>query len=609
MKRKTIRGAFKFAFAALLIALLVVLLLVKYFDIGEKTLSNEAEYTQIVSGKESCLNCHGTISGFSDYHNPEVIGCVSCHLGNGLVSEKDKSHEGMVLVPGNLSNAEETCGKCHASELDKIKTSLMSTNSGIVAVDKFIFGESDTPNGLYHIKDIEYTASEKHLRDLCANCHLGAEKVELGEINQLSRGGGCIACHLNYSEKAKNELTEYLDTDKKIIPNTHPATDIFVNDIHCFGCHSRSSRISTNYEGWHETLLDEIEVQGKPGYRVLEDKRVFAKMDDDVHHNKGMLCIDCHSSHEVMGDGKQYAHAEQAVKLQCGDCHYTNEPNSIAYDSLDNESLLVFMHRKYKHSDKRILVTQKDRHPLVNTYVDGEKVYLIGKKDGDLHTIKPQSEVCSRDNAHKNISCSSCHSSWTNKCIGCHNVFDKDDVNGYDLLAKKDVKGQWVEHVAEFLTSYPSMGVRESELGKHYEPAIPGMIMTIDKGSFENNRENVDVSFHRLFAPNSPHTTTKEVRNCKSCHNDPAALGYGSGELAYDTANGEGSWHFTPDYELNSNDKLPEDAWVGFLNGQNQDKINSTRTDFRPLSISEQQRILLVGACLQCHSGDSKVMQ
>ena len=589
--------------------LVMVMVIIKYFDFDSTGNPTTLEYIDISSTQESCLQCHSNTKGFSEYHNPEFIGCVSCHLGDGEARDKEKSHQGMVLIPGNLSNATETCGKCHPSELSKIETSLMTTNSGIVAVNKYTFGEADTPNNQYHIENIKYTASEKHLRDLCANCHLGAEKTEYGAISQLSRGGGCIACHLNYSSEAKTDLAEYLNTDKKNLPQIHPATDIFVNDQHCFGCHSRSSRISTNYEGWRETLMDEDDVKQKPEYRVLEDLRVYAKMEADVHHTSNMLCIDCHSSHEVMGDGKLYAHEEQAVKLQCSDCHYKEKPQTIPYDSLDNESLLVFMHRQYSHSDKEILIVKKDRHPLVNTYIDGEQAFLIGKKAGKLHEIKPQAEICSRDNAHKNVSCATCHSSWTNKCIGCHTTFDQDDPDGFDLLDKEDVTGQWVEHVAEFLTSYPTLGVRESDEGKQYEPAIPGMIMTIDKGSFENGTVGEDVSFHRLYAPNSPHTTTKAVRDCKSCHADPAALGYGSGELAYKTNGDSGRWIFIPEYALNSNDNLPEDAWIGFMNGQNQNKVNTTRTDFRPLSIQEQRRMLLVGACLQCHADNSEVMQ
>ncbi len=263
--------------------------------------------------------------------------------------------------------------------------------------------------------------------------------------------------------------------------------------------------------------------------------------------------MDCHSSHEVMGDGKKYTHAEQAVKLQCSDCHFKDKLNTASYSSLDAESLLVFLHRDYKHSDKQIITVKKDKHPLVNTFVNSTgKAFLIGKKDGKIHELKPQSEVCSRDNAHKNVSCATCHSSWTSRCIGCHNEFDKDEPRAFDLLDKKFGKGQWKEHVAEFLSSLPAMGVRENSEGKLIEPAIPGMIMTIDKGSY-TGEIGKDVSFHRLYAPNSPHTTVKAVRDCKSCHSNSATLGYGNGDLVYEITSGVGKWTFTSEYALNPN--------------------------------------------------------
>ncbi len=563
-----------------------------------------------VSLTESCLQCHSNTKGYSKFHDPELIGCASCHLGNTLSLDKEEAHKGMILIPGNLSDAKETCGTCHPNELNKINKSLMTTNSGLVAVDKFIFGETEHPDYQFHIKDIKNSASDKHLRDLCANCHLGAEKTSYGEINQLSRGGGCNACHLNYSAEAKADLNKYLASNKKILPQFHPATNIFVNNTHCFGCHSRSSRISTNYMGLQETLLDEDAIKHKKGYQVLEDKRVYKYIAEDVHHTKGMLCIDCHSSHEVMGDGKTYLHEEQAVKIQCLDCHFNGKPNTIAYKDIDVESKNVFMHRSYKHYDKQIIVTKKDNNPLVNTYVDEKgNAFLIGKKDNKLHELKPQSELCSRDNAHKNVSCSACHSSWTPRCIGCHNQFDKEEPRGYDLLAKKYVKGQWKEYVAEFSSSLPAMGVRQNKEGKTIEPAIPGMILTIDKGSYSNKKIGEDVSFHRLYAPNSPHTTTKEVRDCKSCHANAAAIGYGNGSLTYEIKNTKGTWVFTPEYELNANDNLPEDAWIPFLKPEPKSLVKSTRTDFRPFNVEEQKRILLVGACLQCHKDNSKEMK
>ncbi len=601
----------KIFYFVIIFLLLIGYLIVKNTDTDyiDTIWNTDTEYISIENGGiESCLHCHTNTKGYSKYHNPETIGCASCHLGNTETINKKDSHQGMILIPGNLSDAKETCGKCHPNELRKIENSLMTTNSGLIAVDKYIFGEADSPNYHYHIKNLKDSPSDKHLRDLCANCHLGAEKKEFGEITMLSRGGGCNACHLNYSEESKIDLANYLASNKTNLPTFHPSTDVFMTNTHCFGCHSRSSRISTNFEGWQETLLDETEVVGMEGFKVLEDKRVYTYKGEDIHHTRGMLCIDCHSSHEVMGDGISYSHEEQAVKLQCSDCHFKEKPNTIDYDALDDESLLVFLHREYSHTDKQIIVVEKDGHPLVNTYVDSlGNAFLIGKKDGTLFDLKPQSEICSRDNAHKNVACSTCHSSWTSRCIGCHNEFDEDEEMAFDLLDRKYVKGQWKEYVAEFSSSLPAMGVRENGEEICIEPAVPGMIMTIDKGSFTG--KNDDISFHRLYAPNSPHTTTKEVRDCKSCHTNSASLGYGNGELIYKINNGVGKWIFTPEYELNPNDGLPEDAWIPFMKEVDKDVINSTRTDFRPFTVEEQQQLLLVGACLQCHKEDSNIMK
>lgn len=578
------------------------------FSNDNEVSSLKTVYETINRETESCLNCHQMNTGFSEYHNPELIGCVSCHLGDPTSMDKETSHNGMVLIPGNLSNADQTCGKCHMNELNKIKHSLMTTNSGIIDVDKFVFGETDSLDYQYHIKDLKFSAADKHLRDLCANCHLGAEKKQYGSITQLSRGGGCNACHLNYSEEAKDDLDKYLGSNKEKLPKIHPSSDIFVSNTHCFGCHSRSSRISTNYEGWQETLLDEKDVLDKEKFKVFEDKRVYSYQGEDIHHAKGILCVDCHSSHEVMGDGNDYLHEEDAVKLQCSDCHFKEKPNTITYQELDTESSMVFLHRKYQHSDKKILITKKDKHPLVNTFVDeNELVFLIGKKDGELHPIKKQSEVCSRDIAHKNVSCSACHAQWAPKCIGCHVSFDKNDTKGYDLLDKKKVIGQWIEYISEFNSGKPTMGVRIKGNERIIEPAVPGMVLTIDHKSFSNDK-NDKTSFHRLYAPSSPHTIAKKSRDCKSCHSDSSTIGYGLGTLNYDISKGYGEWLFTADYDLNPNDNLPEDAWIPFLKKQKA-KVYSTRTNFRPFTITEQKQILLVGACLQCHKEDSNIMK
>jgi hypothetical protein len=85
------------------------------------------------------------------------------------------------------------------------------------------------------------------------------------------------------------------------------------------------------------------------------------------------------------------------------------------------------------------------------------------------------------------------------------------------------------------------------------------------------------------------------------------ALGYGDGRLDYKVENGKGKWIFFPKYENNIHDGLPEDAWTGFL--EERAGVISTRTNVRPFSLEEQQKILTVGACLTCHDENSGIMR
>ena len=216
-----------------------------------------------------CVDCHDEMTGFEPSHSPDIVGCNACHLGNPNTTNKSFAHQNMVLIPGNVSDAKQTCGvtDCHPGIPERIEKSLMNTMSGVISVNRFAFDELKKPEGHFNVKDLTQSNADNHNRNLCASCHLGNEKTEWGAINELSRGGGCNACHLNYSDEAIEQLNSYLNSKLKIqkskiekdlyaqLPNIHPQLSLNISNNHCFGCHSRSGRISTNYEGWFETLL------------------------------------------------------------------------------------------------------------------------------------------------------------------------------------------------------------------------------------------------------------------------------------------------------------------------------------------------------------------
>ena len=493
--------------------------------------------------------------------------------------------------------------------------------SGVVTVDRFVYNEETDLNKLANIKYLKNSAADTHLKNLCASCHIGNKKTEYKEITELSRGGGCIACHLNYSDETISNL-QLLETSTGNIPvvKTHPALNLKITNNHCFGCHSRSGRISTSYEGWHETSLliadvdtnnlqlprknrkqvvESIEVKKK--YRLLEDERIFRFVAEDVHHARGLDCIDCHNSFELMGDGKDYAHQNKPVNIRCEDCHSKKSPNYVTYSQLDFESKKIADLHNFNFREHKYLITNKKSNPLINTYVNYKKEKtLFGKISNKKYKLNPPSFICKEGKAHDRLSCNSCHTAWAPQCVGCHTEFDK-NAEGYNNLTKEKTNGAWRELLGEFFAEPPTLGImNEGTDDEKIETFVPGMIMTLDKSSFTGSDEpNV---FHRLFAPTIAHTTSAKGRSCKSCHNNPLAIGYGRGKLIFSNS---GKWVFQNEFALDKHDNLPQDAWIGFLNN-NQGK--ATRVGSRPFTIEEQKQILTVGACLTCHKEDSKIM-
>ncbi len=580
----------------------LIFVLFKYLHTIDATSSVEIKKQtneHVATGGE-CVTCHAQVIGMGEVHSQ--IGCATCHFGNSLSTNKEEAHKGMVLIPGNASNMERACGVCHSEAVKNIQASMMTTNNGIVSVDKYIFGEVASPDGFEVMSAIGHSAADEHLRNLCSRCHLGYEKEHTGAVDELSRGGGCTACHLNYSTKGKESHLAYVN-DPTLLPTIHPSLDLAISNDHCFGCHSRSGRISTNYEGYHETLLNKKEMGGVDGFRTLQDDRVFKYIGEDVHHTKGLLCIDCHTYSEVMGDGKQYAHEEEAVKLSCEDCHGLNL-TKIGVEELDPINKRIYTSRNYKHS--QMLATSDQQMPLLNTYInDIGKPKLISKKDGAEHLLTVLSSSCAREFGHQDLTCSSCHTAWAPQCIGCHVDYDS-KANGYDLLTRQYKQGSWIEYAGEFLVGPPTLAINEKDGQREIKPAVPGMIFTLDQSGYDGKKAS-DTTFYRLFAPASPHTTSAVGRDCKSCHNNPVALGYGRGKLAFVTTGTQPHWTFEPEYANLPQDGLPSDAWIGFL--KEAGPKSSTRLTFRAFSVNEQEKVLTVGACLTCHDQESNLMK
>ncbi len=574
----------------------------------------------ILGRRETCLVCHAGIDGLDASHQPHAIGCASCHGGDVSSLDAPQAHIGMILIPGNVADAPRTCGQatCHAAIIPRVERSIMTTMAGVVEVNRRVFGErspaAPTPP---HVDALGTSPADSHLRQLCASCHLGQPKTEWGPIGETSRGGGCNACHLVYDSVATQQLNAYLGTAAKSrtgIPRRHPAFSIAVDNSRCFGCHSRSGRISTNYEGWHElrdapddAALAADARSPRRQYRLLEDGRYFTRVTPDAHQARGMDCIDCHTAGEVMGTGSVVAHARDQVQIRCEDCHAARLA-SVPPSHADAETQALTALRKWTFREGERLAVGASGGVLANIVVAPDSsARLRHKRTGTWAPLRAPRAVCTQGGGHARLSCNACHTAWAPRCATCHTSFDA-SVDAYDHVDQRDVKGAWQESSGAFEAAPPTLGIRATprDAARRHgvvDTFIPGMILTIDRNRTAGGAP--DSVFRRLYARTFSHTISRASRSCESCHSDPVALGYGRGALRYVVARGVGRWTFTPALERLA-DGLPADAWTGFL--QSRRGMVSTRDDVRPFTAEEQRRILAVGACLTCHAGTSRVM-
>ena len=249
-----------------------------------------------VAQMNNCTLCHPTKqAGFADGHSFAANDCTICHFGNASAYAEADAHEGMIAFPGDLANAERACGQCHADRVESVTHSLMHTGRGMVHTTRLLIDGDTGPADTINLQSLGDTVADSMLRKQCASCHLGQPKTAHALDVTSDRGGGCGACHVN----------EYP-------AGAHPALSTDVSDGRCFGCHSRSGRISLSYTGIAE--VDESSSR-------LGDGRHVERLPADVHYVAGMQCKDCHTADDVMSSPADAVHQRDAVAAACTDCH------------------------------------------------------------------------------------------------------------------------------------------------------------------------------------------------------------------------------------------------------------------------------------------------
>jgi hypothetical protein len=503
------------------------------------------------------------------------------------------------------------CGSCHQWQLERVQSSLMSTNAGLIRNTRLTWESGD--QGIYATQPLSgYGADGKPLtmqgvaelddlsgelyRKFCVFCHLGADTSGL---TITPHGSGCTACHFSYNKDASYTGKDPTIRNKSPNADRHQLAALPSAGA-CITCHNRSGRIALNYLGLYDGNNGLVPTRnGQPGPVPFSGERTATHIQPDIHATAGMDCIDCHTSRDVMGDGYLYRNLYHQVETACEDCHgsATRPPRYRAIVRENEEP--VRESRSYPiqmRPGMEMILTSKGR-PYSNVFhVDGNVLVQV-KQTGRLLrsriiTNTPEHTVV----GHGRLACTACHSRTVVQCYGCHTRYDKEGIQ-MDYIKGRETQGQFTE-TEDYRTLYP-FPLAVNQKGQ-ISPVTPGCqtFVTVVEADGTVSQQSRIASYkgkrQLRFAPFHGHNIGKKSIACAQCHANPTFLGFGQHITEGSSIKG------TLICELS--DKKPLDGFLTMQNGNVQAYSAITRENSRPLNQQEVQRALKTNLCLVCHS-------
>ena len=554
-----------------------------------------------------CRSCHGEIEAVSASHTS----CISCHGGDGVTRDKRKAHAAL-YGPGNPSDWrtwDKSCGPCHPYQLERVRSTLMYTAAGMIRNIQLTwegvdgksyssrgvktFDEKGNPLELKPVAELDNLSGELY-RKFCSRCHVGNA---IGDVYAAGHASGCAACHFPYNETSTYEGTDLTIRGRAPHSVSHKIEPLPGIQV-CSRCHNRSGRIALSYQGLSDGNTSLVPTKnGRPGPVMFSGLRNAVHIAPDIHFAKGMECIDCHTSRDVMGDGYAYANMYLQTEVRCEDCHGGAEPPKWREISRENEDA-VRESRTYKvqmRPGMKMVLTGKGR-PFSNVFVQDGKVYVLGKKSGKLHLSKvitgtPAHTIV----GHGRLECYACHSRTVVQCYGCHTRYDKTQP-GMDYIKGRETPGAFSE-TEDYRMLYP-FPLALNQKGK-ISPVTPGcqtFVSVVESDGTLSKNEYIARFKGKpqlRFAPFYSHNTGTRAVGCAECHANPAFLGFGQHVAA--GANIDGT------LICDQSEEKPLDGFVTMKNGKVRAYSAITREHSRPLNGTEVKRTLAVNTCLVCH--------
>ncbi|WP_054696573.1 selenite/tellurite reduction operon c-type cytochrome ExtM [Geotalea toluenoxydans] len=558
-------------------------------------------------GRSTCESCHRGIEKTSASHTS----CISCHGGDDKARNKNISHNTMFgpKNPADPEHWERTCGACHASQLGRVRSNLMYTNTGMIKNiqltwegengrlyggrgDK-VFDAAGRERLLHGVTGLDHISGELY-RKFCSQCHVG---IETSGVFGAGHGSGCTACHFPYNDQATYEGNDPTVKGKSPYSDTHAMEKLPGNQV-CFRCHNRSGRIALSYQGLYDGNNGLVPTRkGLPGPVQASGGRNLVHIAPDVHFAAGMDCIDCHTSRDVMGDGYAYENMYQQTEISCEDCH--GGASRPRWQTISRESDAALRESKSYRMQMRhgmhMVLTAKGR-PYSNVFYQDGTVYVLGKRSGKLFKSKVITGTAEHAViGHQRMECHACHSRTVVQCYGCHTTYDKGEM-GTDFIRQEETPGRFTEK-EDYRMLYP-FPLAINQRGK-ISPVTPGcqtFITVVEETKLKSKDEYVaryKGKNQLRFAPFYSHNTGKKAIGCTECHGNPAFLGFGQHVVEGSSIDGTLICEKSAD--------KPLDGFLALRQGKVKAYSAITRERSRPLNGREVKRTLAVNLCLVCH--------
>jgi hypothetical protein len=560
-----------------------------------------------VGERRTCEACHRNIEKASATHSD----CISCHGGDPKAKDKEKSHRSM-YGPKNPSDPEyweKSCGACHPYQLERMRSNLMYTNTGMIKNIQLtwegengllyagrgdrVFDAAGKERKLESVADLDHLAGELY-RKFCSQCHVG---IEAAEGRGSGHASGCAACHFPYNESATYEGNDQTVKGKFPYSASHRMETLPGNEV-CLRCHNRSGRVALYYQGLNDGNNSLVPTKnGLPGPKMISGGRNATHISPDVHFVAGMDCIDCHTSRDVMGDGYAYENMYLQTEIACEDCHGGADRPRYREITRENDEAI----RESKHyaiqmrPGMKMILTAKGR-PYSNVFYRDGIVFVLGKRSGKLFQSKvitgtPEHTIV----GHDRLECTACHSRTVAQCYGCHTQYDKSK-KGIDFIKDEVTPGRFSE-TEDYRMLYP-FPLALNQRGK-ISPVTPGcqtFITVIEADGSASKSEYVAKYKDRpqlRFAPFYSHNTGKKAVGCGECHGNPAFLGFGQHVVEGNT--------MSPTLLCEKAKDKPLDGYLTMQRGKVKAFAAITRENSRPLNGEEVRRTLAVNLCIVCH--------